>query len=164
MKKPTTPPETPRLSQKMLLAFVQNHLSRSDRYLGVLKENPLPLYLLDTAALRTRAEEFMAAFSGVFPSMSFYYAVKSNNHPEISRVLIDSGFGLDVSSGLELETALALDAHDIIFSGPGKTAAELTLAVINHERVTVLLDSFGELRRLDAVAKIWIDRFGQEFA
>ena len=67
-------------------------------------------------------------------------------------MLLESGFGLDVSSGLELEDALALDARDIVFSGPGKTNAELTLAATHHDRVTVLLDSFGELRRLHAVA------------
>ena len=152
MTNPTALPETPRLPRNMLLAFVRDYLGRSDRYLSVLQDNPSPLYLLDTAALRIRAEEFMAAFSRVFPSVSFYYAVKSNNHPEISRILLGSGFGLDVSSGLELEAALALDAHDIVFSGPGKTAAELTLAAAHPDRVTILLDSFGELRRLNAVA------------
>ncbi len=157
MTNPTALPETPRLPQKMLLAFVRDYLGRSDLYLRALQDNPSPLYLLDTAALRVRAEEFMAAFSSVFPSVSFYYAVKSNNHPEISRILLGSGFGLDVSSGLELEAALALDAQDIVFSGPGKTAAELTLAAAHPDRVTILLDSFGELRRLNAVA-LHLDR------
>ena len=152
MTSPTALPETPRLPQEMLLAFVQDYLSRSERYLRVLQDNPSPLYLLDTAALRVRAEEFVTAFSRVFPTISFYYAVKSNNHPEISRILLDSGFGLDVSSGLELEAALALDAQDIVFSGPGKTEAELTLAAAHPDKVTILLDSFRELRRLNAVA------------
>ena len=134
------------------MAFVQDYFSRADRYLHVLKDNPSPLYLLDTDVLKLRAREFTAAFSNVFPAVSFYYAVKSNNHPEVSRVLLGSGFGLDVSSGLELEMALALEATDIVFSGPGKTTEELTLAAAHTDRVTILLDSFGELRRLNAVA------------
>ncbi|MDH3328057.1 MAG: decarboxylase, partial [Desulfobulbaceae bacterium] len=43
-------------------------------------------------------------------------------------------------------------ARDIIFSGPGKTAAELCLAVDNADRVTILIDSFGEMERLDKIA------------
>ena len=134
--------ETPRLPPERLMAFVQDYFSRADRYLQVLKETPSPLYLLDTDVLKLRAREFTAAFSNVFPAVSFYYAVKSNNHPEVSRVLLGSGFGLDVSSGLELEMALALEATDIVFSGPGKTAEELTLAAAHPDRVTILLDSF----------------------
>ncbi len=145
-------PKTPRLSSEKLLAFVRDFFSRSRRYLSLLKENPGPLYILETDVLKARAAEFMAAFSAVFPKTSFYYAVKSNNHPEASRALLDAGFGLDVSSGLELEMALALNARNIVFSGPGKTDAELTLAAAHSDRVTILMDSFGELRRLDAVA------------
>ena len=57
-----------------------------------------------------------------------------------------------MSSGLELKTALDLNAKEIIFSGPGKTPRELDLAVRNSSRVTVLLDSFGELERLEEAA------------
>jgi diaminopimelate decarboxylase len=88
----------------------------------------------------------------LLPAAAFYYAVKSNNHPDVARVMLAAGFGLDVSSGLELEMALSLGARDIVFSGPGKTAAELQLAVAHADRVIVLMDSPGELHRLEAMA------------
>jgi diaminopimelate decarboxylase len=78
--------------------------------------------------------------------------MKSNNCPEISRILLKVGYGLDVSSGEELNQAIKLDAPEIIFSGPGKTSDELDLAVGQNDRVTVLIDSFGELERLEHVA------------
>jgi diaminopimelate decarboxylase len=81
-----------------------------------------------------------------------YYAVKSNNHPEVATALLDAGVGLDVSSGDELEMALRCGATDVVFSGPGKTEEELWLAVRNRESVTVLMDSFAELARLDQIA------------
>ena len=93
------------------------------------------------------------AFEAHLPSPGFYYAMKSNNHPLVSAQLLGSGFGLDVSSGVELSTALELGASDIVFSGPGKTAAELELAVAHASRVTVLMDSPAELERLEAAAR-----------
>jgi len=88
----------------------------------------------------------------VLPDIRIYYAVKSNNHPAIARTFVEAGLGLDVSSGRELQLALDCGAEDIVFSGPGKTMNELSLAVASRDRITVLIDSFGELERLDSVA------------
>jgi diaminopimelate decarboxylase len=144
--------ETPLLPTAELQAFVAYHFDRRGVYLGALDRQPAPLYLQEAAVLRQRAHQLKEAFGAVLPAVSFYYAVKSNNHPEISRILLASGFGLDVSSGLELEMALSLGAREIIFSGPGKTEAELRLAADHADRVVVLMDSFGELQRLAAIA------------
>jgi diaminopimelate decarboxylase len=144
--------ETPLLPTAELQAFVAYHFDRRGVYLGALDRQPAPLYLQEAAVLRQRAHQLKEAFGAVLPAVSFYYAVKSNNHPEISRILLSSGFGLDVSSGLELEMALGLGAREIIFSGPGKTEAELRLAADHADRVVVLMDSFGELQRLAAIA------------
>ncbi|HEN20382.1 MAG TPA: decarboxylase, partial [Desulfobacteraceae bacterium] len=121
-------------------------------YLGILGKNPPPLYVLEIPVLKEKADHFKMAFKDVLPDVAFYYAVKSNNHPDVSRALVKFGFGLDVSSSLELEMALGLDAGDIVFSGPGKTKEELALAAGNSGRTVVLLDSFGELTRLESVA------------
>jgi diaminopimelate decarboxylase len=143
---------TPRLPPEELLAFAKHHFDRRHLYLGVLDDHPAPLYLQESAVIRQRAHQLKQAFRAVLPDVSFYYAVKSNNQPDISRILLASGFGLDVSSGLELEMALTLGARDIVFSGPGKTAAELRLAAAHADRVVVLMDSFGELQRLEVIA------------
>lgn len=144
---------TAMLPSEVLLDFVKAHFGKRDRYLEVLEKNASPLYLLDRKALVEKAETFKRVFSQVFQKVGFYYAVKSNNHPKISKMLIESGFGLDVSSGLELQTALSQDAPDIVFSGPGKTAVELDLAAAHYDRVVVLMDSFGELERLNRAAQ-----------
>ena len=145
--------KTPILPQQELNSFIEPYLNKRDKYLRILSTYPPPLYILDTCALRERAAKFRDAFKKVFPKVSFFFAVKSNNHPDVAQTLLESGFGLDVSSGLELKMAIEMGAEDIVFSGPGKNGHELLLASLNADRVTVLMDSFGELKRLETVAK-----------
>ncbi len=143
---------TPLLPPDELRAYVQSFFDRRDFYLQVLEKHPAPLYLQESSILKDRAGRLKRAFQGVLPAVTFYYAVKSNNHPEVARVLLEAEFGLDVSSGLELQMALDLGARDIVFSGPGKTDAELHLAVVHADQVVTLIDSFGEMRRLESIA------------
>lgn len=143
---------TPLLPTEELRAFVDYYFHRRDRYLQIFEQHSAPLYIQESSVLKARALRFKKAFQKVLPAVSFYFAVKSNNHPEVAKILLRQGFGLDVSSGVELEMALGLGATDIVFSGPGKTTAELQLAVEHADRVVVLMDSFGELHRLAAVA------------
>jgi len=143
---------TPLLPPEELHSFVQYYFNRRDRYLQILAKYPAPLYLQESSVLKARVHQMKKAFTAVLPSVSFYYAVKSNNHPDVSRILLEAGFGLDVSSGLELELALSLGARDIVFSGPGKTLGELQLAITHADQVVILMDSFGELHRLEGIA------------
>lgn len=142
----------PELSADKLKAFVAPYFEQRGRFLEAVRTHGSPLYLLDTAVLKARADRLKAAFENVFSPVSFYYAVKSNNHPDVARCLLARGFGLDVSSGLELKMALELDAREIVFSGPGKVGHELLLAARHADRVTILMDSPGEMERLAAVA------------
>jgi diaminopimelate decarboxylase len=144
--------EMPLLPPEELIPFVEYYFSRREAYLEQLNNHATSLYVLEPDVLIRRADQFKKAFRRVLSDSGFYYAVKSNNHPEVARTLLKSGFGLDVSSGLELQTALDFNANEIVFSGPGKTPEELELAVRNSSRVTVLLDSFGELHRLEKAA------------
>jgi diaminopimelate decarboxylase len=140
------------LSAEVLEAFVRTYFDLGPHYLSIAEKQGAPLYLLETSVLRARAAQFRAAFEKVLDPVGFYFAMKSNNHPAVARTLIEARFGLDVSSGLELQSALDLGAGDIVFSGPGKTIEELRLAAAHHDRVVVLLDSFGELSRLAEAA------------
>ncbi|MBU0484758.1 MAG: alanine racemase [Proteobacteria bacterium] len=145
--------EPPFMPQEEIWEFVQHHFSCRELYLQAFNKESSPIYLLDSSILRKKADEFKNAFINNLPETSFYYAVKSNNHPQVANTLLESGFGLDVSSGVELELALGLNATDIIFSGPGKTDQELTLAVEHADRVIILIDSFGELERLKKITE-----------
>jgi diaminopimelate decarboxylase len=145
--------ESPTLEAGELKSYVRSFAERRDTFLRIQQTQGSPLYLFDRSALLERAGRFTKAFQEVFTDFRAYYAVKSNNHPAVAQNLVEAGFGLDVSSGLELDLALKCGCGDIIFSGPGKTDAELRQAA-NHARVvTLLLDSFAELDRLEHIAK-----------
>ena len=145
-------PDSP-LAEELVRGYVSAFLGRRAEFLSLVDRHGSPLYVFDEPALRSRAQEFRRAFEREFPRLCCYYAVKSNNHPWVAAAVLDEGWGLDVSSGIELDAALEAGATDIVFSGPGKTAAELTLAVENADRVTVLIDSLGESRRLAEIAR-----------
>lgn len=132
-------------------SFVSQYLSVKDSYISAWNKNGRkPLRIFDKVSLLSHAETFKNAFEHELSDCGFYYAVKCNNYPEVSRAAVSCGYGLDVSSGDELQLALSLSAGKIEFSGPGKTEAELDLAASHAGSVTVLLDSFSEL---DALAK-----------
>ena len=124
-------------------------LARREEYVELARVHGSPLYVLDCDVLRSRAQRFVSAFAGHLPRPPcVFFAMKSNHHPQVAGTLLESGLGLDVSSGWELQRAIDLDARNILFSGPGKTDTELAMAVQHPDRVTLLIDSFGELERL----------------
>lgn len=140
----------PPMDEEYLARYIETYVGRRDTFLELVSEWGSPLYALDEDGLREDVARLKKAFARIQAGRAeVYFAVKSNNLPQISRIMVEEGVGLDVSSGMELETALALNSSRIIFSGPGKTDRELLLAIRNSDRVTVLIDSFGELDRLD---------------
>jgi len=142
----------PGLEPEVLRAYVAGLLDRRERFLSCCAPSRTPAWVFDEEVLRERARRFTAAFAGEVPGFQAFFAMKSNNHPSVSRSLVRAGLGLDVSSGLELQAALAAGCGRILFSGPGKTDEELELALRHRDRVTVLMDSFGELERLEKAA------------
>jgi len=145
-------PPTPRLDAARLRDYVASFLDRRDSFRRLVESDGSPLYAFDRAALVSRAREFLAVFRSHLPTVQPFYAVKSNHCPLIARTLVDENYGLDVSSGEELTMALAQRAGEILFSGPGKMESELDLAVQHSDAVIVLIDSFGELERLEKAA------------
>ncbi|MCU0639434.1 MAG: alanine racemase [Candidatus Krumholzibacteria bacterium] len=141
------------LEAGVLEEHVRGFLKRRDEFLSIASDRGSPLYILERDVLVSRARRFRGAFEKSLPRTSYYFAMKSNNLPAVAGTLIGGGFGIDVSSGLELQAALDLGARDIVFSGPGKTSAELRLAAENAGRVTILIDSFDEAGRIDEEAR-----------
>ncbi|MDD3375354.1 MAG: decarboxylase [Candidatus Omnitrophica bacterium] len=144
--------KTPLMDKEALCAFVDKYLKKKNDYLDVCREKGSPLYLFDQLALRSKAQEFYRAFKSRISQVSFFYAMKSNNHPVMIETLVEEGYGIDVSSAEELRCAVKYNPKSVIFSGPGKTDFELEFACHHSKVVTVLLDSFGELDRLQKVA------------
>lgn len=139
----------PSLSRARIIEYIEPFVEKREDYLSLRQNYGSPLYILDKDALTKRADQFMLTLARYFPGASAFYAMKSNNNPVIIRTLVEQGFGVDVSSGDELSRALDCKAQKIVFNGPGKTEKELDLAISNRDRVTIIVDNFSELRRLD---------------
>lgn len=132
--------------------LVEQCLERRQFFFGLAGEHGSPLYIIEQQSLLSRTETFLNTFRHFFSDFGLYYAVKANSHPAVVKAMITAGAGIEVSSGQELDEAVAAGAQKILFNGPGKTDAELKRALAHAEKVIVILDSFGELARLSALA------------
>ncbi len=109
-----------------------------------------PVYVYDVDAIRRQYAALSAALAGI--PHRVHYSVKANANLGVLRLLRDLGAGADIVSGGELARALAAGFRgaDLVFSGVGKTEAELT-AALNAGVGLINLESEGEfeaLRRL----------------
>jgi diaminopimelate decarboxylase len=89
-----------------------------------------PTYVYSASQLRDTARRFADALAPI-PNKQLMFAVKANPNPAILRTLAGMGFGADIVSGGELHAALdaGMAPGDIVYSGVGKTAAELSDAL-----------------------------------
>jgi diaminopimelate decarboxylase len=88
-----------------------------------------PFYCYSTATLERHYRVFSEAFAG--EKALLCYALKANSNQSVLRTLAKLGAGADVVSGGELKRALAagIPPERIVFSGVGKTEAELRAAL-----------------------------------
>ena len=110
---------------------------------------PLYVYSADTIAARYRAID--EAF-GAYPHV-LHYALKANSTLAIVRLLRSLGAAADANSGGEIDVALraGFTPPEIVFTGVGKTDAELARAVELGVR-SINAESEGELERIAAMA------------
>jgi diaminopimelate decarboxylase len=110
-----------------------------------------PFYCYSTATLERHYRVFAGTFADV-PSL-VCYALKANSNQAVIATLAKLGAGADVVSGGELKRALAagVPPDKIMFSGIGKTAAELALA-LDENILCVNVESEPELELLSAIA------------
>jgi diaminopimelate decarboxylase len=111
-----------------------------------------PFYCYSSAALVESFEAFRDAVSDL-PAM-ICYAVKANSNLAVLRTLAELGAGADVVSEGELRRALAAGVapHKIVFSGVGKTRAEMAFA-LEAEIGQFNVESEPELETLGDVAR-----------
>lgn len=110
-----------------------------------------PFYCYSTATL----ERHFKVFSGALPAGSLIaFAVKANDNLAVLRTLGRLGAGADVVSAGELAKALAagIPASRIVFSGVGKTPAEMR-AGLEAGITQFNVESEPELAALDEVAR-----------
>jgi diaminopimelate decarboxylase len=110
-----------------------------------------PFYCYSTATLKRHYRVFADAFADV--NALVCYAMKANSNQAVIKTLARLGAGADVVSGGELKRARAagIAADKIMFSGLGKTAAELALAV-DEGILCINVESEPELELLSSIA------------
>jgi len=110
-----------------------------------------PCYVYSQAALIDGYQQFSQALQAREHLICF--AVKSNPNLAILNVFARQGAGFDIVSGGELQRVLAAggEANKVVFSGVGKTEAEMTLA-LEAGILCFNVESVAELERLNTVA------------
>jgi diaminopimelate decarboxylase len=110
-----------------------------------------PFYCYSSATLERHYRVFAGAFADV--DALICYAMKANSNQAVIATLARLGAGADVVSGGELLRARAagIPREKIMFSGVGKTADELALAV-DEGILCVNVESEAELELLAGIA------------
>ena len=107
-----------------------------------------PLFVYDEAHLRARCREAVTAFGD-----GVAYASKAFLCDAMARLAHEEGMHLDVATGGELFVALraGVPADRLVMHGNNKSDAELAMA-LDEGVGRIVVDSFDELDRLDALA------------
>jgi diaminopimelate decarboxylase len=136
-----------------------NHFSLQDGELycesvplaRIAEQEGTPLYVYSRATLERHFQAFDSAFSAV-PHLSCY-SVKANSNLAILRLFGRMGSGVDVVSGGEILRVLeaGIAAEKIVYSGVGKTRAEIELALAS-DILMFNVESVQELELINQVA------------
>lgn len=117
-----------------------------------------PLFVYDLDVVSARVAALRAALP---PGAELAYAVKSNPNPALLAHLAGLGVGADIASGGELDavTRAGFDLRSVVFTGPGKTDAEIARAVRTGLRA-ITVESLEELEVVIALAPVAAPRQG----
>ena len=121
------------------------------RFTDLANQFGTPLYVYSQQALNQAFTDYQTAFSALNPLIC--YAVKANSNLSIIRHFARLGCGFDIVSGGELARVLAAggDASKTIFSGVGKSIAEIEYALQQGIKC-FNVESLPELERINKVA------------
>ena len=110
-----------------------------------------PLYVYSQAELDSAFARYQTAFAALDPLIC--YAVKANGNLSVIRRFAELGSGFDIVSGGELARVLAAGgrADKTIFSGVGKSAAEIEFALKSGIKC-FNVESLPELDRINEIA------------
>jgi diaminopimelate decarboxylase len=111
-----------------------------------------PVHVYSATDIRARYDELDSAF-GSYPH-HLHYAIKANSTLAIVRLLRTLGAKADANSNGEIDVALraGYSPGEIVFTGVGKTSAELERAVaLGLDAINA--ESPGELDRIEVIAQ-----------
>ncbi len=124
-------------------------LSRIARDIGT------PTYVYSAARIREQYTRLESALMAALPDVPhrIHFSVKANSNLAVLRTLQELGAGVDIVSAGELYRTreAGFGGADVVFSGVGKTADELSQA-LSSMVLFINVESEGELRLLNEVA------------
>ncbi len=132
--------------------YQNNQLVAEDVPLAeIVEQYGTPCYVYSHAALTAGFKQFAEALKG--REHLICYAVKANPNLAILNVFARLGAGFDIVSGGELQRVLAAggEAGKVVFSGVGKTVAEMRQA-LDAGILCFNVESASELDRLNEIA------------
>ncbi|HYO79786.1 MAG TPA: diaminopimelate decarboxylase [Bryobacteraceae bacterium] len=118
---------------------------------AIALEAGTPCYVYSASGILQRYQAYCRALQSV--PHRICYAVKANSNLSVLRLLADHGAGFDIVSGGELFRVLQAGGapESIVFSGVGKTAAEIEYALKSGIH-TFNCESPAELETISAIA------------
>jgi diaminopimelate decarboxylase len=110
-----------------------------------------PVHVYSAAAIADRCRELDEAFAA-YPYHA-HYAIKANATLAVCRLMRAFGLHADANSGGEIEVArrAGFEPDQIVFTGVGKSPAELELAVSLGVKA-INAESPGEVERIESIA------------
>lgn len=113
-----------------------------------------PAYVIDEQALRSRAREYLHAFTSRHAASRLCFAAKAYPSASIIRVLAEEGVGCDVVGAGELRIALAagVDPGKIVMHGNAKTDDDIQ-AALDARIDYIVVDGFDDIDRIEKLAR-----------
>ena len=97
---------------------------------AIAKKVGTPYQLYDETLIRQNARHMIGSFKRYFPNFKQFFAVKALPNPEILKILVDEGCGLDCSSVAELHAAkmIGVPSSDVMYTSNYTSKEDLAYA------------------------------------
>ncbi|MBL7663966.1 MAG: diaminopimelate decarboxylase [Bacteriovoracaceae bacterium] len=124
---------------------------------NIVQKYPTPFYLYSEQSLKHQYRSFEAAAKAAgIKNFLICYALKSNSNLQLLKILSSLGAGADIVSSGELKRSLeaSITPDKIVFSGVGKTAAEIEEALLCDPKgiQAFNVESLEELEEINQIA------------
>ena len=118
------------------------------------KKYGTPLYVISAKMIKDKFAQLQEEFISKYPKARVAYACKAFCTKEMLRLCAQEGVSIDVVSGGELFTAMAVDfpPERIEFNGNNKLRSELEMA-IDYGIGRIIVDGIGELELIEDICK-----------